>query len=418
MRTRPMCPRGVLVVFLATIASPALAQIRVNPTGVNVNGQGATTAFLTFGGLSGFSAAEAMWCGEVLPAAPAVGLRCDPRTVYGLLPSRYNLSRTSGIDALTDVMSLPQSVARRAYQAAVAGRSAEFFYVRHFTKAGAPDQFVAVTCRLTGGGARVPLSFVDVELAFEVQTPILQVESGQPLPKVFASLVYTGSGRLTGRWEIVLPGQDVPTASDLVTEATLPIEDRGTQRRYPELDRFDVFLPPEGRYTLPGPDPGRLPTGVEGQYFLLLRIEATDDKEADSDLSAVGAGAGVVHAGGVAGFPMPVLRYLVGHGTSDQSPTGSVPMPLRPAEGAPFAADAAIDLSWSAVANASAYRVEIHVKDALVHTAFVRAGESSYRLPPFVLDKVPRAFVWRVVALTGTGKDGAASAGRTVVISR
>ena len=56
-----------------------------------------------------------------------------------------------------------------------------------------------------------------------------------------------------------------------------------------------------GRYTLAGPDPAKLPTGAEGQYLILLRVETSDDKEADSDLSAVGVGPGVVHAGGVAG---------------------------------------------------------------------------------------------------------------------
>jgi len=65
------------VLAVAAMANrPALAQIRVNPTGVNVNAQGATTVFLTFGGLAGYEAAEAFWCGELIPASPAVGLRC------------------------------------------------------------------------------------------------------------------------------------------------------------------------------------------------------------------------------------------------------------------------------------------------------------------------------------------------------
>ena len=45
-------------------------------------------------------------------------------------------------------------MARKAYQAAAAGEDSEFFYVRRFeSAAGAPDQFVAVTMRLTGNGA-------------------------------------------------------------------------------------------------------------------------------------------------------------------------------------------------------------------------------------------------------------------------
>jgi hypothetical protein len=413
------CLSVAAVVGALLCARDASAQIRVNPTGVNVNGQGATTAFLTFGALAGYAAAEAMWCGEIVPATPAIGFRCDPATVYGVLPARYNQSQTSGVDALTDIMALPASVARRAYQAAAAGREASFFYVRRFVKAGKPDQFVAVTCRLTGGGARVPLSLVDVQLAFDVETPILQVEAGQRMPPVSARLVYTGSGRLQGRWEIVMPGQDTPTASDLLTTASLPAEDRGSQRRYPELDRFDVFLPAEGRFTLPGPDPGRLPTGVEGQYTLLLRVEATDDKEADSDLAAVGAGAGVVHSAGVAGFPMPVLRYLVGHGVAGLSPSATAPDGRAPADGTSFDPDTPIDLVWRPVSSAGLYRVEVAIEGKTIHQAFVRPELPIYRLPPFVVEKaVGAALAWRVVAMTAAGKDASAGGWRVINIQK
>ena len=408
----------VAFVSIALGAAQAAAQIRVNPTGVNVNSQGATSAFLTFGGLAGYAPAEAMWCGDLQSAAPGIGFRCDPATVYGVLPTRYNQARPSGSDALTDVMSLPASVARLAYQAAVAGKSAEFFYVRHFTKAGAPDQFVAVTCRLTGGGARVPLSLVDVELSFDVETPILHVVAGQKLPAVSAHLVYTGSGRLQGRWEIVLPGQEGPTATDLLPEPTLPVEQRGSQHRYAELDRFNIFLPAEGRYTLPGPDPGRLPSGVDGQYLLLLRIEATNDKEADSDLGAVGAGTGVVHSGGVAGFPMPVLRYVVGNGGSELSPIAPAPLDvLGPPDGASFAANTVIDLTWPAVSQATYYRVEVALQGKLVHQALVRSGTLTYRLPPFVVEKgAGGQLTWRIVAVDGAGRHGAESAWRVLKI--
>ncbi|HEX8096612.1 MAG TPA: hypothetical protein VF507_01195 [Pyrinomonadaceae bacterium] len=48
-------------------------------------------------------------------------------------------------------------------------------------------------------------------------------------------------------------------------------------------------------------------------YPVLLRVEASDEREADTSLAAVGAGPGVVHRGAVAGFPMPTLRYYVGN---------------------------------------------------------------------------------------------------------
>ena len=53
---------------------------------------------------------------------------------------------------------------------------------------------------------------------------------------------------------------------------------------------------------LDGPPSERLPTNVAGTYLVILRIEATNDKEADSDLSLAGAGQGIIHSGGIAGF--------------------------------------------------------------------------------------------------------------------
>ena len=103
--------------LLAGLPPTALAQIRVHPTGVNVNSQGATTVFLTFGGLTGYQPVEALWCSRLSPAAPDVGLRCDPSTILGSLPVRYDQS-TRATGSLTDIMSIPPSVARRAYQAA------------------------------------------------------------------------------------------------------------------------------------------------------------------------------------------------------------------------------------------------------------------------------------------------------------
>src|SRR5687767_8840975 len=108
----------IAVLFGVAIAAPAPAQIRVDPQGVNVNGQGATTVLLTFGGLDGYRAAEAQWCGNTIPATPDIGLRCDPASLYGFLPLRFQWAQTSGVGAFTDIMSVPASVTRRAYQAA------------------------------------------------------------------------------------------------------------------------------------------------------------------------------------------------------------------------------------------------------------------------------------------------------------
>ncbi len=109
-------PRLIALLFLAVLflGRPALAAIRVNPDGVNVNMNGATTVFLTFGGSARQRALEAQWCGELLPAAPAIGVKCNPATVFGQLPIRFDLSTPSGAGGFTDIMTLFINVVRRA----------------------------------------------------------------------------------------------------------------------------------------------------------------------------------------------------------------------------------------------------------------------------------------------------------------
>lgn len=419
-RAMPVLVHLLALLAVVSTARPAAAQIRVHPTGVNVNSQGATTVFLTFGGLNGYRPVEALWCSRLVAAAPDVGLRCDPATILGSLPVRYDQS-TLATGALTDIMSIPPSVARRAYQAAEAGGDAGFFYVRRFSNAaGGPDQYVAVTCRMAGGGARVPFSLLDVELGFEVDEPVLFVRTGDRPPPVRARIAYNGTGRLRGRWEVVMPGEELPTSRDLLTEATLPREERGTQRRYTELGRFNVFLQPSSRpFTLPGPDPRRLPTSAEGFYYLLLRIEASDDKEGDSNLASAGGGLGVVNAGAVAGFPLPAVRYVVG-GDRSMSLDGGAPGDLRllaPAEGTAAAAGD-VDLSWLELPQADVYRVEVEDASAnRVLSALVQRGIGSYRLPPFIKDRAPGGQLrWRVVAIDVTGREVRGSAWRRLTV--
>jgi hypothetical protein len=401
-----------LIAALLFVATPEIAgaQIRVNPTGVNVNMNAATTAFLTFGGLGNYRPVEATWCGELISAAPDVGLKCDPATIFGRLPIRFNQSRLSGVGGFTDIMSIPPSVTRRAYQAAQDGQKSSFFYVRRFVNAlGGADQYVAVTCRMAGGGARVPFSLVDVAIKFNVETPILFLKSGEVAPPLSARILYNGTGRLKGRWEIVFPGEETPSERDLLTEATLPIEERGTQRRYTELARFNVFLPPTGEYLLPGPDVSRVPTTTEGMYLLLLRVEVSDDKEGDSNLGSAGAGTGVVHAGAVAGFPLPPLRYVIGAGNSDLSETiaSTQLRALTPIADAAIAANAPIDFTWTEVnGRAAFFRVEVrNASGEEVLSAIVPRGPGIYRSPSWLMEKAGANPTWRVVALDLLGRE-------------
>lgn len=398
--------RAFPMLLLLVLAQPAAAQIRVHPTGVNVNTQGATTVFLTFGGLRpDHVPVEAFWCGELIPApAPALGLQCDPATLFGRLPIRYDRSRVTGT-SFTDIMSIPPSVSRRAYQAAVEGQNSAFFYVRRFeSTTGGPDEYVAVTCRLSSGGARTPFALTDIEVTFDVATPVLYLRPGQAAPPLAAEITYNGTGRLRGRWEVVLPGEDPPEARDLLTEATLPPEERGTQRRFTQLARFNEYLSPTGRFTLPGPDSTRLPTEAEGTYLILLRIEVADDKEAESNRALAGGEDGIVRSGAVAGFPMPVLRYIVARGGGSELAERQGPAEftsLEPPEGAAVAPGERVAFRWTEDPRAAYYRIEVvDVEGPSILAAVLPAGVLDYRAPPWLAERAPAGSVrWRVRAL-------------------
>ena len=289
---------AMLLLVTLSVTTFAQQEIKVSPSNVNVYSQGATTYFLSYGNLGNYRPIESQWCGELTSAAPDIGMRCAPQTIYGSLPVRYNQAQLSGNNGYTDIVSVPAAIARKAYQAAARGEDPRFYYVRRFVNQnGGPDQYTFVTLRLTGNGVGVPFSLTDVRMGFGKQQgltgsgtepQVLFVEPNGTLPPMRAEITYTGTGRLVGRWEIVQPGDELPERRDLLTEAVLPIEERGTQKRYRQLTRFNLFLPPGGKFVLQGPDPTKLPAQTEGQYLILLRIEASDDRENDSDLAAAG----------------------------------------------------------------------------------------------------------------------------------
>ncbi|MFN2384326.1 MAG: hypothetical protein ABR559_08710 [Gemmatimonadota bacterium] len=409
--------RAVFILLLG-FAAPAAAQISRDPNGVNVNASGATTVFITYGNLDGKVPVEATWCGEIEPAPPpAIGTRCVPGTIFGNLPLRYDQSRfTPGRDGFTDIMSIPPSVARRAYQAAEAGATSSFFYVRRFVDpAGArPDEYVVVTCRMAGGGARVPFALVDVRLGFDSEELVLSLGPDETAPPFAARIVYNGTGRLIGRWEVVLPGEEPPVEQDLLTEGSLPPELRGTQKRYTELERFNIFLPPTGEFTLPGPDPELLPQSLNGLYLILLRIEADDDKEGDSSLDRANAGTGLVHSGAVAGFPMPPLRYYVGGGAGVGLATAGLQL-LGPPADATVPLTEPLVFSWSAAGAAVIYRLEVvNAAGDEVLSALLQSVTASYEAPAWLAERVGgEPFQWRVVALGAEGSPQEATPWRT-----
>jgi hypothetical protein len=407
-----------LTFLIAALPGAAFAVSGVNPTGVNVNATGVTSIFLTFQNLApDEQAVDAFWCGDLtVGGGPSVVTDfdpCVPGTVFGRLPARNNLSQasgTGGVRNLTDIMTIPASVSRRAYQAAQDGSASNFFYVRRFSN-GAQDTYVTVTCRLAGGGARTPLALTEVRMYFDTpqgQRPVHFLGRNQPLPPFVAEVRYNGAGRFKGRWELVKPGDLEPATEDLLTEATLPVEQRGLQQRYTLIERFDVFLQPSGRLTLPGPDPKLVPADADGPYRILLRVEATQDKEGDSDTLA-----GIASSGGVAGFPMPVLQFFVGTeealaAAQDAIVVGKLSL-LLPGDDMEVDTGLPVNFSWITIPEASAYRLELRGPSSEILNGIVGAGTAVYTSPPWLLKEQGAELRWRVLALDAEGRSVARS---------
>lgn len=396
---------AIIIFLLASAATASAQEIKVTPSSVNAYSQGATTVFLTFSNVTGKRPVDACWCGEIIDAAPDIGFKCKPSTEFGCLPVRYNQSRLNDSGTYTDIMSIPASVARRAYVDAASGAEATFFYVRRFASTtGGRDEFVPVIIRLSGNGAATPFSVTNVKLTWGVDKPVILLKPDEKLPKIEAEIFYTGAGRLVGRWEIVKPGEQMPSSRDLLTEATLPAEERGAGRRYTQLSRFNLFLPPVARFILNGPEAWRVPSHLEGMYLVLLRIEAAEDANPGANSSRI-AGRDI-ETGGVAGFPLPVLRYYVGAGTGLTNVQGVADFSLAsPADGAVVSVDG-LRLSWNRLEEAGFYRIEIETEEGeVVLNAILPATASAYRAPSWLKDRLRGGHLrWRVIALDREGK--------------
>lgn len=399
--------RAATLALTALLVIPGTGQAvtDVNPNGVNVRSSGASTVFLTFQNVgANETSSDAFWCGQLNATGQASRVTatdpCVPGTVFGRLPralDQAQRSGTGGVSNLTDIMTIPASVARRAYQDAAAGGNGTFFYVRRFDRPGGRT-FVRVTCRMAGGGARAPLALTRVELNFETndgKQAIARLPRGALAPQLEARIQFNGSGRLKGRWEIVRPADNTPTPDDLLTEASLPIEDRARQQRWPTLGRFDLFLPPTGRATIPGPDPATLPTDSDGVHLVLLRIEASTDKEGDSNTVS-----GVVSSGGVAGFPMPVLRYVVGH--ADHG-TDTLYL-LSPDEGSSIADASRTEFRWTGLGEARYYLLEIESPQSTGYQAIIHADRTTYPANEQLMEAIGPTYRWRVSALDAAGQ--------------
>jgi hypothetical protein len=158
---------------------------------------------------------------------------------------------------------------------------------------------------------------------------------------------------------------------------------------------------------------------VEGTYLVLLRVEAADDREGDSDLGAAGGGSGIVHSGGVAGFPMPVLRYVVaGEGGPARDAIGRLAA-VGPQDGGSARLDSSFTITWRSDRRAFFYRLEIETDDGSpLLRALVPGTARAYHAPSLVFSRAGTATVrWRIAALDGDGRLAGRTSWRRVRLS-
>jgi hypothetical protein len=122
----------------------------------------------------------------------------------------------------------------------------------------------------------------------------------------------------------------------------------------------------------------------------------------------------------VAGFPLPVLRYVVGSGGSELSESRS-PDELRlilPGETDTVKVGKAIDFVWTAIARVAAYRIDVEAENGgLILGALVPSGLGVYRAPPWLAERAGAAKLrWRVVGLDLAGSSVAHSPWRVLSV--
>ena len=350
---------------------------------------------------------DGTFCFDLIGALPSgstvTGNPCASGSEFARHPtvvSAFQYTRVGGfVRSVRETIRVPSAVSRFARE----NNRARYYFVRNFL----PNQYAIVAIELLGNVANQPIALTDMRMYFKQggEQPIVFLKRGSALPPIEAKINFTGSGWLRGAWEIVQPGDVEPTESDLTTDASLPLQQRGLQRRYTVVGSFQQYLAAVGQATLTPPDLSRFPVTVDGGYRVLLRIFADP---------AIGAEGDARLASGSAGFALPTARYFVGsfasHGAKSTLPAMTI---NRPAPDHTFSATESVSFGWKASTDAAVYLLEaVDFTGRVVAAAQVPAStvelNSAYTAPqPWRTQAAKGATRWRVTAY---GRDGEALA--------
>lgn len=306
----------LIAMLMATAVGGADAALNFSPPSISISTTGPTTFVMRFfedDPDRTFTTTEAFFCITVSVGGPG---NCAQGSILGRLPANLDRgSTTVRVKAITDVVTVPYSVVRRA----VARNVGTILYVRTFNifNGGGPAPVVvAVPLRLSGGTAASPLTLTRVDIyGDEPERPrarfIALDRETQEFGVVKADITYTGVGLLTGWWEVRMPTDPPARLVDRFPEAALTLAERGQRHVFRRVQRIRVQLTPSGRIVLNGPPYADLPDGIPGVYEVLLKIEVTRDVQAREVLPVPGE-APESYYGAVAAFALPTLEYRVG----------------------------------------------------------------------------------------------------------
>ncbi|CAN5709231.1 hypothetical protein BH11PSE7_BH11PSE7_20070 [soil metagenome] len=384
---------AVLNLLVTPAAAPTTGALsNVAPRQVALTSGGPTSRQLTYNFIGPSSTPVGSFVCTQLITNPPTGASatnpCAPGAQsFGLSveSSGFTVQPTvAGRSIASETVLFPQAFARLSAALAQQTGNSSLYFVRQFQD----GSYAVVQLQAVGSSLADPLTLTDVQLAFRTgrgRQPTVSLAPGEAVPSSFADIYYTGSGTLRGRWEVVEPGLTVPDRSDLVPEASVARSDRGRQRRYRLVERFEYALGPGGHFVLPGPDPARLPVRQTGGYLVLLRIEAVP----------AGTHFGIAAEHGAAPFSLPVLVYQVGAGVD-----GGTALAARFVELVDVRRGRVPTLAWRAIPEAATWRVELaDANGIIVGSKFLRREETRYGLSGVLAQRTRgKAVQWRVQA--------------------
>ena len=265
--------------------------------------------------------------------------------VIGESATPLTATLTNGTALLSEQLNIPVAVALRAEDAG----TSRIFYSRTFTDGQARIEARAEL--IVGTETAAAFSIQRLQLYFENQRPEITVKRNQPDLKALADIRYTGTGLLTGYWEV---------------DGRL-------------LEQVNRHLMPGSSITLTTPDLPALPTFSPGTHIVRFVVNSPATT-----------------------MPMPQAIYYV---TSEQSEKSRAIIPdLPPDQGRiPYEPQ---DFRWQPAPWADTYLIAFFSDndEKPVFSAYTR--EAFYRLPQLVLDPLfirDNRYRWQV---KGYGADG------------